>query len=80
VVCLLLDGLLDLEAGGRVLARLGPGAIVGERSRLDGHRTARLRAVTACRVAVSRPENFGAELLAELACQHRAQELDRAAV
>jgi len=50
---LLLDGVLEVDVDGRRLGQLGPGAIVGERAAVDGGlRTATLRAVTDCRVAV----------------------------
>src|SRR5579871_558983 len=49
---LVLDGLVDVEVDGRTVARIGPGAVVGERASLaDGRRTATLRAVTGCSVA-----------------------------
>ena len=42
----LLDGLLDVEIDGEVVAQIGSGAILGERAALgDGRRTATLRAV-----------------------------------
>ena len=76
-VYLILDGLLEVEVGGRVVGRVGPGAIVGERSHLDGRRTATLRAVTSCRVAEATPERFASEQLKQLAASHRAEdELD----
>ena len=50
---LLLDGVLDVEVDGETVARVGPGALLGERAVLgSGERTATLRAVTACRVVV----------------------------
>ncbi len=50
---LLLDGVLTVEIDGEEVAEIGPGAILGERARLDGgRRTATLRARTKCRVAV----------------------------
>jgi hypothetical protein len=50
---LLLDGVLAVEVDGEEVAEIGPGAVLGERSQLDGgRRTATLRARTACRVAV----------------------------
>jgi hypothetical protein len=49
----LLDGVLDVEIDGEVVAQVGSGAIVGERAVLgDGRRTATLRAVRTSRVAV----------------------------
>lgn len=50
---LLLDGVLGVEVSGEPVAEVGPGAILGERAVLEGgRRTATLRAVTACKVAV----------------------------
>ena len=46
---LLLDGILDVEVDGKVVAQVGPGAMLGERAALEGGtRTATLRAVTPC--------------------------------
>ena len=45
--------MLEVDVDGRCLGQLGPGAIVGERAAVEGGlRTATLRAVTDCRVAV----------------------------
>ncbi len=50
---LLFDGVLEVVTDGEVVAEVGPGAILGEMALLDhGRRTATLRAVTPCRVAV----------------------------
>ena len=50
-IVLLLDGIVEVEAGGTALARLGPGAILGERASLEqGRRTATVRALTNCRI------------------------------
>jgi hypothetical protein len=50
---LLFDGMLQVEIDGKPVAEVGPGAIVGEMALLqEGRRTATLRAVTPCRVAV----------------------------
>ena len=50
---LLFDGVLAVEQDGGQLAEVGPGAILGEMALLEqGRRTATLRAVTPCRVAV----------------------------
>ena len=73
-IYLVLDGLLEVEVGGRVVGRVGPGAIVGERSHLHGRRTATLRAVTPCRVAESQPERFHPDHMQQLAASHRAEE------
>jgi len=50
---LVLDGMLDVERDGEVIAEVGPGAIVGVRSSMEGGlRTSTLRAATRCRVVV----------------------------
>src|SRR5215831_2183953 len=49
---LVLDGIFGVEVDGEQVAEIGPGAIVGERGALGEARTATLRALTACRVAV----------------------------
>lgn len=51
---LVLDGMLVAEVDGEAIVEIGPGAIVGERASLEGGtRTATVRAVTACRIAVA---------------------------
>jgi hypothetical protein len=50
-IVLVLDGMVQVEAGGSVLAELGPGAVLGERASLEGsRRTATIRALTDCRI------------------------------
>jgi Cyclic nucleotide-binding domain len=50
---LVLDGMLDVEVDGEVVAEVGPGAILGVHSSLaGGMRTATLRAASRCRVVV----------------------------
>ena len=72
---LLLDGVLSVDVDGEALAEVGPGAILGERALLEGgRRTATLRAVTACRVAVVNPEQVSEGALTELARGHRREE------
>src|ERR1700736_4692705 len=64
---LLLDGVLSVEVDSKALAEIGPGAILGERALLEGgKRTATLRAVTPCRVAVATADQISPEQLAEL--------------
>ena len=71
----LLDGVLTVEVDGEVLAEIGPGAVLGERAVLEGgHRTSTLRTVTACRVAVARPDQIDTARLAALADSHRREE------
>ena len=72
---LLLDGVLSVDVDGKALAEVGPGAILGERALLEGgHRTATLRAVTPCRVAVASAEQVSEEALTELAKGHHREE------
>ena len=71
---LLLDGVLSVEAGGELLAHLGPGVVVGERALLEaGKRTSTLKAVTAVKVAAIRPDAVDPAILAELATHHRRE-------
>ncbi|GAC1344558.1 MAG: hypothetical protein NVSMB29_18230 [Candidatus Dormibacteria bacterium] len=72
---LLLDGVLAVEVDGAVVAEVGPGAILGERAALEGGtRTAALRALTACRVAVTPVGQLERADLAEVARGHRREE------
>ena len=41
---LLLDGILDVEVDGKVVAQVGPGAMLGERAAFSGGRGRRLSA------------------------------------
>jgi hypothetical protein len=72
---LLLDGILLLEVDDKALAKIGPGAILGERAALEGGlRTATLRAVTPIRVAVARPDDIEPAALVEISRGHRREE------
>lgn len=72
---LLLDGLLSVEVDGEAIAEVGPGVVLGERAVLEGgRRTATLRAVTSCRVAVASAEAVDEAALAELSQGHRREE------
>ena len=72
---LLLDGVLDVEVDGAVVAQVGPGAMLGERAALEGGtRTATLRAVTPCRLVVLAPEQISKYELTELALTRRREE------
>ena len=65
---LLFDGVLAVERDGETIAEVGPGAILGEMALLEGgRRTATLRAVTACRVAVVPSDRGDHRRLEELA-------------
>ncbi|MBW3658165.1 MAG: cyclic nucleotide-binding domain-containing protein [Actinobacteria bacterium] len=73
-IYLLLDGVLEVEVDGDVLAQIGPGAIVGERALLEGGlRTSTLRAVTPCKVAVAEAAQVDRDALAQLATGHRRE-------
>jgi hypothetical protein len=72
---LLLDGVLSVEVGGEPLADLGPGALLGERAILEGgKRTATLKAVTNCKVAVASADQIDPAALAEVSESHRREE------
>jgi hypothetical protein len=74
-IYLLLDGVLRAETHGERLAEYGPGALLGERSALEGgRRTASLVAVTACRVAVADAGDLDRSALEDLARGHRHEE------
>jgi hypothetical protein len=70
---LLLDGMLDVEVDGDVVAQVGPGAILGVRASIEGGlRTATLRAATRCRVVVIPPDVLDqAEIVALATGQRR---------
>jgi hypothetical protein len=72
---MLIDGVLSVEVDGNALADLGPGAVLGERAVLEGGvRTATLRAVTDCRVAVASADDIDPTALQELSSGHRREE------
>lgn len=72
---LLLDGILAVEVDGEELAEVGPGAVLGERALLEeGLRTATLRAVTPCRVAVAGAVDIDPTVLASLREGHRRED------
>ena len=72
---LVLDGVIRVDRDGEQLAEFGPGALLGERSRLEhGTRTSTLIAVTPCRVASVPAAQFDVEALTELASGHRREE------
>jgi Cyclic nucleotide-binding domain len=71
-VFLLFDGVLMVEIDGKPVTELGPGAVVGEMALLEGgRRTATLRAVTPCRVAVVAGDQLDRDALAEVARARR---------
>ena len=72
---LLLNGVIVVEVDGEKLAELGPGAVFGERARLEGGtRTATLRAATECKVAVAPADRIDLDKLVALASGHRREE------
>ncbi len=71
---LVLDGVLAIEVDGNELAALGPGAVLGERSVLEGgRRSATLRAVTQCKLAAVAASAIDREALERLATGHRRE-------
>jgi Cyclic nucleotide-binding domain len=72
---LLLDGLLAVKVDDRIVAEVGPGAVVGERAPLEGGvRTSTLVALTECRLAKADADQLDRAALAELAGSHRREE------
>ncbi len=71
---LVLDGVLEIEVDGERVAEVGPGAVVGERAILEGgRRSATVRALTECRVAVATGEQIERAALERLASLHRRE-------
>jgi Cyclic nucleotide-binding domain len=71
---LLLDGVLGVEVDGEQIAEMGPGTMLGERASLEGGvRTATLRAVTPCRIAVIASELVAEGELVTLAADRRRE-------
>jgi Cyclic nucleotide-binding domain len=64
---LLFDGVLRVEVDGKPVTEVSPGAIVGELALLQGRRTATLRAVTPCRIAVVPKDHIDRQALQVLA-------------
>jgi hypothetical protein len=74
-IVLVLDGIIQVEAGGSVLAELGPGAVLGERAALEGsRRTATIRALTDCRIVSYPAAALPLAELRELAGGHHREE------
>lgn len=72
---LLLDGVLRVDVDGEAVAELGPGAVLGERSVLEGGlRTATLTAVTPCKVAVASADEIDRAALEALGQGHRRED------
>ncbi len=74
-IVLVLDGMVAVEAGGTVLAELGPGAVLGERASLEqGRRTATVRALTDCRIVTYQAAALPLEELQQLALGHHRED------
>jgi cyclic nucleotide-binding protein len=72
---LLLDGVVNVEVDGDVVAEIGPGALLGERALLEGgKRTATVLATTPVRAAVIPREAIDESALPQLAAAHRREE------
>lgn len=73
-VYLVLDGMFDVDVDGDTVAELGPGAIVGERSALEGGvRTATVTARTAAKVAAVPSGTLDPEGLERVAAGRRRE-------
>jgi cyclic nucleotide-binding protein len=71
---LVLDGMLDVEVDGEVVAEVGPGAILGVRAQIEGGlRTATLRAASRCRVVVIPEEVLEQSDVVAIASSHRRE-------
>ncbi|HKN63434.1 MAG TPA: cyclic nucleotide-binding domain-containing protein, partial [Gaiellaceae bacterium] len=71
---LLLDGVLGVEVDGEQVAEMGPGTMLGERASLEGGvRTATLRALTPCRLAVIASELVNEREMAILAADRQRE-------
>ena len=67
--------MLNVWVDGIQVSELGPGAVVGERALLEGgRRTATLRAVTGCIIAVAGKDQIDRDSLASLAHQHHRED------
>ena len=74
-IVLMLDGMVEVDVGGTVLAQLGPGAVLGERAALEqGRRTATIRALTDCRVVSYLAADLSSDDLRELAVGHHRED------
>jgi hypothetical protein len=71
---LILDGLLNVEVDGEVVAQVGPGAVVGERASIEGGmRTSTLRAASAVRAVVIPASSIDVGEMTALASGHRRE-------
>jgi hypothetical protein len=68
---LVLDGIVRIEIDGERIAEYGPGSLHGERAVLEGgRRTATVRAVTGCKLAVVGADQVARQHLVELSSGH----------
>jgi len=73
-ISLVLDGVVEIEVGGRIVGECGPGSILGERAFLEqGVGTSTVRAVTTAKTAEADPSNFAPEHLERLRELHRRE-------
>ena len=71
---LILDGMLDVEVDGDVVAEVGPGAIVGERASIEGGlRSSTLRAATSVRAVAIPASALDTGEIVALASSHRRE-------
>ena len=72
---LVLNGVVTVEVDGEPVAELGPGAVLGERAVLEGgRRTATVKAVTDCKLAIAGADQIDRERLVELSSGHRRED------
>jgi Cyclic nucleotide-binding domain len=72
---LLMDGVLEVDVDGEVLASVGPGAMLGERALIEGgKRTSTLRAATPCTVVMIPPDAIEPWAMNEISQGHRREE------
>ncbi|MEM7276429.1 MAG: cyclic nucleotide-binding domain-containing protein, partial [Actinomycetota bacterium] len=74
---LLLDGMVEVQVDGEVVAECGPGSVLGERAFVEGGtRTSTVTARTLVKAVQADPSSFTADELAELRTLH-LREYDR---
>lgn len=74
-IYLVVDGMFAVSVGGKTVAEIGPGAVVGERALLeDGRRTATVRALTPANVAVANAADLDPDILAGVALVHHRED------
>ena len=74
-IALILDGNFDVRVDNKLIGRVGPGTVVGERATLEtGRRTADVIAATDARVGEVSADGLDPQLLRELTSGHRREE------